>query len=201
MYYKDLLRQITRYRLREKPRTPKPANRIPSDNFPPLVVKDNQVSWATEVLLLAYSAIFIAGWNLSFPTEIEKLLWRTAVLLMLVLPVFGTVCMAIVDEIYFRNQSSRPTSNKENQSRNPVQVRDKLTPRHLENRNLPTRRYGYYDQPKPDIPMRWLVPCTALCALYCVGRAYVLIEDIIGLRSLPSSSFETVVWTRYLPQL
>ena len=36
---------------------------------------------------------------------------------------------------------------------------------------------------------------------YCVARVYILVEDFVGLRRLPSSAFETVVWTQYLPQL
>ncbi len=43
--------------------------------------------------------------------------------------------------------------------------------------------------------------CTVVSALYCLGRGYILVEDVIGLRELPNSTFETVAWTGYLPRI
>ena len=34
---------------------------------------------------------------------------------------------------------------------------------------------------------------------YSFARAYVLIEDFIGLRRLPPSAYTTLTWTNYLP--
>jgi hypothetical protein len=55
------------------------------------------------------------------------------------------------------------------------------------------------EDPLLYIPLRIWVPITVTCALYSFARAYVLIEDIIGLRNLPKSAFETVSWMHWFP--
>ena len=55
--------------------------------------------------------------------------------------------------------------------------------------------------PAMEVPLRMLIPVTTLCALYSISRAYILVEDILALRSLPSSVFQTVDWSQYLPHL
>jgi hypothetical protein len=52
--------------------------------------------------------------------------------------------------------------------------------------------------PDLEIPIRALVPITSFCALYCFGRGFILAEDLVGLRLLPASAFETVPWSKYV---
>lgn len=58
----------------------RPIQRIPNDRFPmnPYGVQEYFVCIAT--LLLA--GIHVAGWNFSFPTRLELILWRTASLIL-----------------------------------------------------------------------------------------------------------------------
>ena len=37
------------------------------------------------------------------------------------------------------------------------------------------------------------------CVVYLFARAYVLLEDFIELRRLPTSAYTTLTWTHYLP--
>ena len=55
------------------------------------------------------------------------------------------------------------------------------------------------EDPLLYIPLRIWVPITVTCALYSFARAYVLMEDVIGLRKLPESAFKTVDFTRWVP--
>lgn len=53
--------------------------------------------------------------------------------------------------------------------------------------------------PQFRLPLRIILPVTVGSAMYCVCRAYILIEDFISLRRLPATSYDTVNWSRYLP--
>jgi hypothetical protein len=55
--------------------------------------------------------------------------------------------------------------------------------------------------PNLDVPIRLIMPVTFFCIFYCLFRGYILVEDIIGLRSLPESAFATVDWSKYIPHL
>ena len=55
--------------------------------------------------------------------------------------------------------------------------------------------------PQLEVSLRFFIPCLILCFLYCLFRAYILIEDIIGLRNLPSSAYDSVDWSRYVPHI
>jgi len=51
------------------------------------------------------------------------------------------------------------------------------------------------------IPLEAIIPSMIVSAGYCIFRAYILIEDVLALRALPPSSFETVSWTQYFPHI
>lgn len=50
-----------------------------------------------------------------------------------------------------------------------------------------------------DVPFRALLPVTAIGALYCPPRAYVIIEGFINIRTLPPKAFDSVDWTAFIP--
>lgn len=67
-----------------------------------------------------------------------------------------------------------------------------------------TKRIGAVspdDPPDAPIPISLLGPCTFLCFFYCLFRIYILVEDVIGLRSLPLSAFDSVRWSDYIPHI
>ena len=156
-----------------------------------------KVELISVFLLVGYSAVFLLSWNFDFPTKIEQILWRVAILVMLAFAVVAGSLLLAVDKAYFQH---RPYDQRPSKATNTHQQSKKAW-YHPESGRASNRKYGYYYQSVPEIPIRWLVLLSSLCALYCVGRAYVLIEDIIGLRSLPSSAYTTVEWTEYLPQV
>ena len=45
--------------------------------------------------------------------------------------------------------------------------------------------------PVKDVPLKAIFPLTLLAAFYCFARAYILIEDVIALRSLPPIAYDT----------
>ena len=194
LWYTDLLRKITRIDNKPKPIKPTPVSWIPSDKSLPTSAR---VELLSELLAVAYSAVFLLSWNFHFPTKIEQILWRAAILIMLAFLIVGFGCFLVVRKAYFQD---RPQDHGSLKAKNMHQ-KSKRVWNHPASGRPSNRRYGYYYQSVPEIPARWLVLCSVLAALYCVGRVYVLVEDIIGLRSLPSSAYTTVEWTQYLPQV
>ena len=55
--------------------------------------------------------------------------------------------------------------------------------------------------PHLDAPIGLLLGTTVLCGLYVVFRMYILAEDVVGLRSLPSNAYDTVDWLSFIPHI
>ncbi|KAI5460826.1 hypothetical protein BGZ63DRAFT_414924 [Mariannaea sp. PMI_226] len=55
--------------------------------------------------------------------------------------------------------------------------------------------------PRMAVPVGYLVFTSLLCGLYLVFRGYILVEDVVGLRSLPPSAYESVDWLVFLPHI
>lgn len=145
---------------------------------------------------MGYSATFTTGWNLFFPTEIERILWRVSSLFNLG---FGAVGGSI---IWYWLRLHKPSNDRQDLNRIAITTDKKRVSSWLKAihqtassfRNIsPTR------DPQLDVPLRFLIPMTLLCAIYCLFRAYILLEDFIGLRRLPASAYDSVDWSIYFP--
>ena len=172
---------------------------ISSDDFPPLTFNAELYGF---ILALLYMSILIGGWNFHFPTNTEKVLWRIASMLILV--GFTPACVASVlfDYMFFgRSKYSRRNPGATDLILDYIWKTLKLKPL------IPISYTA--DLEKTLIEKPWLVYLPGLAlkvmmvysAAYSVIRAYILVEDFIGLRELPESAFETVVWTEYLPKI
>lgn len=181
----------------------RPINRIPSVNWPPLSLSD---TLCYGVVTGIYGAVFLLGWNFSFPTPLECLLWRISAIVTIVFPAVAWPIECYLDR--------------------GLSVRDsplfQVEPKDLDCEALP--QYTYLSRslsglgknrgfgakfrnispdkdPALDIELRALIPATIFCACYTLARIYFLLEDLIGLRSLPSSLFKTVEWIDLIPHI
>jgi hypothetical protein len=182
-----------------------PYDRIPTINWPMFGGFLPKLSWG--ILSTTYSAIFIYGWNLSFPTTIERDLWRISSVYL----TSYVLLMAPFDLYYFTASESKPSRNTEILLREPgrggsmsFQSRPewhKLLLKRFKIMATMLRNSSPEKDPMDAISLRALIPVTLLCALYTLARAYILVEDVLGLRALPDSAFQTVNWSRYFPHL
>lgn len=195
----------------QRPRV-RPVQRISSFDFPKLSV---HMLVAVCVLTAAYCAIFLVAWNSYFPTKTERLLWRLASGVQLGVSVMAAIievvlyAMAKVESpntLLKRStplvrEDMLPVTNldtlKKNQSdtqprRSPLVVRINQFLGHISN-NDPGR------DPMLTIALHTLLITTPACAVYCICRAYILVEDLVGLRSMPASAFQSIEWINYWP--
>jgi hypothetical protein len=194
-YYVEILHKL-RIPLFSRPMKGPIQDRIRSDNF---LKTELDLEAFAGVFILAFSATFTCGWNFYFPTPTERLLWRCASIYSLVFGVVGGAYTWIWHLVLFEKHKAMrlpvtATGASGPQARNAIQ-------RNIQELADKMRRVPTADGTDGSIPIRLLLPVTVLCALYCLFRGYILIEDIIGLRSLHASTYMTVNWSKYVPHL
>ena len=169
---------------------------IASDNFPPLSFN---AQCYCGILMILYSGIFLSAWDFYFPTTIERALWRTASVITLAFTLPCGFGLMYLDYIYFgRSDYSR---------REPGCLPDRLCKAMKWRVPPPKARADVMKQHLSEDAWRAYLPgpalayCVAMSAFYCLARTYTLAEDFISLRRLPTSVYETVPWTQYLPQI
>ncbi|KAJ5150679.1 uncharacterized protein N7500_010868 [Penicillium coprophilum] len=167
----------------------RPYDRIPSHYLLNVDITAEVIATPTIVF---FSAMFLIAWNSHFPTAAEKLLWRIASV--------NSISYALIGgplSLYFQKTLFEA---KKKEERAQARLNRKRAARGWIDRFTTKLRNIHPDQdPELEIPLRALIPISLLCALYCVGRGFILTEDLIGLRSLPKSAFQTVTWSRYVP--
>jgi hypothetical protein len=187
-YYTRIL-EIWHIPLFSRPIKNRPIDRINSINFPET---DFTTGTVGTILISAYSAIFMAGWTFSFPTWTECLLWRIASIIALSYGMIGSAWAGYCHSFMLPNWKNKGSQSRKERVPDFLGKRAKSA--------LVRWRNNSADQDRElEVPLSLLVPTTMLCVTYCVSRAYILIEDVIGLRRLPSKAFETVDWSGYVP--
>ena len=174
----------------------RPIDRIPDDNFP----EPSQSSMvAVMTFCFIYSGCTISAWGFHFPLTLERNLWRAATITIpLTLGLFYGLD-ALVWRIW-PVLNRRLSYQEGNQQVSTVHSSGNT-------RSLRTAVGNFFQklavQSDPDlsVPMKAALPLTLIAVFYCVTRAYVLIEDVVSLRSLPSTAYQTVQWSQFLPRI
>lgn len=178
----------------------RPVKKIRSDIVPSLSLP---LMIICELLVIVYSAIFLAGWNIDFPTPAERLLWRITTSTMLGFGFLGGWLFFFVDVAVVRKQQRNAASNSALRTMGKSAA-GWLVPRNVlsqVNESGPTDAgwEDVYFERIPKVPRPLLVIAATMSVIYFWTRLFVLVEDFVSLRSLPPSAFTTVAWTRNLP--
>jgi hypothetical protein len=180
------------------------ARRLTSFNFP-------AISHVSGLFILcfgmAYSAIFLAAWNFTFPSSTEALLWRICASV-----VFGlTPVVGVVEILSIKSGRQRHVEVGMPQGfAIPSQQHPRASQQASQNRATPNQVQTAKSDPSKSsarlsvlstsgLPLRALRFTEPIAAIYTTCRLFILVEDIIGLRALPASAFQTVNWTAYWP--
>jgi hypothetical protein len=197
-YYISILRRL-RIPLFSRPINIKPHNRITGDTF---LKTELDLELFAGVFILAFSATFICAWNFHFPTPTERIIWRSASVYNLI---FGTCAGAYtwVWHLFLFNRHKKTAASSEAEERNVGlhQQEAKGMFGKVEQLAGELRNASPDKDPNLAVPIRLIMPVTFFCVFYCLFRAYILVEDLISLRSLPESAFATIEWSKYIPHL
>jgi hypothetical protein len=176
------------------PRRAEPSSRIPDDKF--LKITHVKLEWASGIVMLCYFAIFISAWNADFPSQVERLLWRIAGIYHVFYSWVGGL-----DALYWNHVDSpggKPRDLPSHHAR-PGPGSENAVLAMVERVAAKVRNISIDGDPQLEVSLRMLIPTTVICVVYCLFRAFILIEDFIGLRSLPATAYDTVSWANYLP--
>lgn len=178
-YYIQILHYL-RIPIFARPKT-EPWDCVPSDNF---LRPDTIAETIFAPCILSFVGMYMFAWDFVFPTPTEKLLWRVAAVYQVFYGIAGSLKCWYAD-VY-------------------------ITPKQLASVDIPPKRRiqrlawklrNIHVDRDPDltVPLRVMIPNVFFCILYVLSRGFILVEDFIGLRSLPKSAFETVSWSKYIP--
>ncbi|KEF52211.1 uncharacterized protein A1O9_11838 [Exophiala aquamarina CBS 119918] len=202
----------------------RPAQRISSFNFPRLT---QQAALGALLMALGYAAIFLAAWNLDFPSSAECLLWRictaatvgltfiTGVVEIFLAPT--KIDRDISDNCVEKEAPRRDinhgvlSTSAETSKTNPT-MSSTLLPSFFKHQECQTQaKKGtsaktFFRIPSKtitrfNIPLHSLLITELACAIYSVCRICILTEDLVGLRALPPSTFQNVDWAAYWPHI
>ena len=161
----------------------RPISRFGNDRFPYLELRDNTVLF---IATLIYAAIHVSAWNWTFPSRIEKTLWRLASMILL----GSTFAFWVFENIavWYRYNGGEIFFYRVLNQLDRLEDIEKLRIEKAANpRKLPLR--GEF----------WSIFPLAL--IYAIARTYLLVEAFLGLRNLEASAFTNVNWSIYFPHV
>ena len=155
---------------------------------------------------VVFMGINFAAWNFHFPTWIERLLWQISScgLLVILLPTLLSI------EFVYNDRGIGKMQEQIQRGRRALEehgtTREKSTRR--ERFVLNFRRYAMNltnnsleNDPGLDVSPLFILLAVPGCAAYSIFRLYILIEDVIAFRALPTNAYSTVDWSAFLPHL
>jgi len=195
---------------------PADATHVPTLYFP----KTDSMKLEAAVLVIlgiVFGGIHCAGWDLSFPTHTQQLLWRSSSLFLTVFPIFPNIFLfspssalyimasgfTIVEYLLLIFGPAHPLLLDSNKRSGSTNFRASLLNRwHGLMTKLGPKKYNH------DLPMAWQVFLIAvtffivLCwVVYLGARSIILGLALILLRDQPPRAYLSVDWTKYYPHM
>ncbi|OQE20966.1 hypothetical protein PENFLA_c015G02143 [Penicillium flavigenum] len=170
-------------------------------------IGDSRLPWLTwtesSVLCLAtltYASIHLVGWNFEFPTNTEQILWRVSSLILL----GTTIAFWILESIamWYRYGGGQEILIKLFTSRTaPVDSVASSEPKQACTADDNTYLHEAPFEPR-ELPLSWeFWSIFPIAFIYGTARTYILVETLVGLRSLPWTTYLTVEWAQFFPHI
>lgn len=148
----------------------RPIKRIPDDYIlQPQSMRMALFLWSVSV---CFGSVHLSGWNLDFPTTIERWLWRSSSLIVTIIPAtWGLVLISLVKPGIDFSMTMLVIWYTQSWS------------------NKSWRQWALYG------------PASFFWFVYYLARAVLVVECFTSMRSMDSSTYRTVSWTDYTPHL
>ena len=156
------------------------------------------------VVSTAYFAIFLVAWKFSFPTQTECTLWRSASVM--ALSTAWVICFTLnwscswYPELKAKIRRAQPSSeDPSHHIRQPGYKNGAKGTKWFYALVTHFRNNSIMRDPALDTPVTLIVVTWIFGILYASSRIYIVIADVIELRSLPASAYKTVDWSSLWP--
>lgn len=180
-----------------KMKVSRPITQLRSDKF---LCMRLPLEFLCLFLFTTYSAIFFGAWYFVFPSNAEQVLWwRASSIVIFSFNFLGSWWFLFLDHTFINRHPREAAAQRMDKYRFQFQLPCNGT---ISSSERPCERNTQRLSNAPrlhSVPAYLIVLTDIPCAFYCLARAYVLLEDFVGLRSLPPSAYATVQWTNYLP--
>lgn len=186
------------------PRT-RPVNRF--ENTVSLELS-HYMSWIPAGITALYTAIFFCVWNHGFPTRTEQLLWRAASVGMMgclfAYWLITELAMSLYPAIrlrYFPPATTRDHTSEKAEPRSRMWPGQRYCVRKAKSVAACIRNNSVSRDPALDVPLKAILPLYVVGFIYCHSRAYIFVADIIELRALSPSAYQSVKWSSFFPHI
>ena len=184
---------------------------IPIDRIPDSLQRELPIQslYVCIGLGIGYFSVFFVGWNYSFPTRSEQILWRVACVTIMAMTLVILLIAQLTETAPairrgFRNHFA-PKASRTNCLESGRQLikstKSRSICKKLNSALDSVRNNSNGKDPLLYIPLKIILPMYIIGFLYCSSRAYILVADVIELRSLPASAYATVDWQKFWPRL
>ncbi len=161
----------------------RPLPRFTNDRFP--VIGAGFDAIVLFSITMVYGALHFIGWNFSFPTHTERILWRASCITIIATTIIFLACETYQDGHRLGRWEEWYAKIFQSERRQTSRV-DTLEK---------ARRQAVF------IPMWEVVLMTPMTVIYTLARSYIVVEVFVSLRSLPLGAFDSVQWSNFIPHV
>ena len=134
---------------------------------------------------MAYCCLHFIAWHFTFPTLVERKLWRA-----------GCIAILMTTFIFLACETYQDGHRLGRWERWYI----KLFPKRsggLHRMNTMEKRM----REREFIPMWEVIIMSPVTMVYTIARTYIVVEVFVSLRSLPVGAFDSVQWSNYIPNV
>jgi hypothetical protein len=160
------------------------------------------------VFTLACLAVFIAGWNFSFATRRESVLWRSATLMAVLCALAEFILISASFQwhpaLRCKLKSRIPSSEeaeKEQSNATSVAAAVKKNRSTISTIAPNLKNNSVFKDPALNAPVEAILAMWFFGFFYVSARAYIFIADFMELHSLPRTAHQDVNWSAIWPHI
>ncbi|KAL8888800.1 MAG: hypothetical protein Q9215_003827 [Flavoplaca cf. flavocitrina] len=159
--------------------TMRPLPRLTNDRFPVIGAGPDAVF--LFLFTMAFCGLHFVAWDFSFPSRLERDLWRAASIAISACAFIFWVCETYQDGHRLGRWERWYAKLFHGDRNGRINTMEKIR------RN---RRF---------IPVWEVILMTPVTVVYTVARTYIVVEVFLSQRSLPVGAFDTVQWSEFVP--